>query len=244
MKLMLSCPSLTGQVSCIHKTAATLTGIACIQAGVGFQTSDVVGCGVIEAARAIQLAKFMASDCTHILMVDADIGWEPITALNLLATGKDFVGAAYPQRGSDGKSRFCVRTLENMGSADYFPARGLLRVEAIGTGFILVSRAAIQRMFEAYPELKIDNLDLKREERPHFYDLFAEIYADDPTLEFGGRRREGEDYSFCLRWGAIGGEVFVDPHAEMIHGNATAQTRGRLWDLIKDDVRSAMESAA
>jgi hypothetical protein len=244
MKLMLSCPSLDGRVTCLHKTSAALTGIACIQAGIGFQTSDVVGCGIIDAARSIQIAKFMASDCTHILMVDGDIAWEPATALGLLVSGRDFAGAAYPQRGSDGLSLFCIRTLENMGMADYYPRLGLLRVEAIGTGFMLVSRNAVVRMIAGYPELKIDDLSCSRAERPWLYELFKESYALDPSLEFGGRRRDGEDYSFCLRWRALGGEVFVDPHAEMLHGNATATTRGRLWDVIKDDVEAAIGAAA
>ena len=102
---------------------------------------------------------------------------------------------------------------------------GLLKVEAVGTGFLMVSRDAVLAMFRAYPELKIDDWNVARSERPHLYDLFKDLYYDDPELEFGGRRRDGEDFSFCHRWRAIGGEVFVDPHAEMVHGNRTAQTK-------------------
>ena len=240
---MVSCPSLTGQVSCLHKTAVALTGIACVQAGVGFETSDVVGCGIIEAVRAIQLAKFIASDATNVLLVDDDLAWQPATVLKLLTSGNSFVGAAYPRRAGDG-SQFCVRTLEHRGLAEYHPKSGLLKVEAVGTGFLMVSREAVLAMFRAYPELKIDDWNVARSERPHLYDLFKDLYYDDPELEFGGRRRDGEDFSFCHRWRAIGGAVWVDPHAEMVHGNRTAQTKGCLWEQIKDDVAAAMGEAA
>ena len=88
----------------------------------------------------------------------------------------------------------------------YHPKSGLLKVEAVGTGFLMVSREAVLKMFAAYPELKIDDWNVARSERPHLYDLFKDLYYDDPELEFGGRRRDGEDFSFCHRWRAIGGE--------------------------------------
>lgn len=242
VKLMLSCPSMSGNVTCAHSTSVALTALACGQAGVEFMTTDIIGSGIIEAARSIQVAKFMASDCTHMLMVDDDISWQPRTVLNLLATGKDFVGAAYPQRGDSGL--WCVRTIDQMGEADFYPRLGLLRVEAVGTGFMMITRAVCERMFAAYPDLKIDDLAMRREERRFLYELFRDLYAFEDDLEFGGRRREGEDFSFCLRWRAIGGEVFVDPFAEMAHGNRTAVLKGRLWDVIKDDVEAAIGAAA
>lgn len=241
MKLMLSTPSISGNVSCAHKTAAVLTGIACHQAGVEITTMDLVGAGGFEIVRSIQVAKFLASDATHMLMVDDDVSWTPQTVLGLLASGKDVVGAAYPQRG---KGLWCVRTIEQMGKADYFPKSGLLRVEAIGTGFMMLTRKACLDLIAAFPQLKLDDPGMPVEERRWYYELFREVYAEEPDLVYGGRRREGEDFSFCMRWRSIGGEVFVDPHAEMIHGNRTAALGGRLWDVIKDDVEAAMGEAA
>ena len=113
MKLILSSPLGTGQCTSHHKIATALTGIHCLKHGVGFEMQDVIGCSPIEAARAIQLARFMASDGSHILMVDYDIGWQPETVIRLLKSGKHFVGAAYPLRGSDTVSFAIAASIRN-----------------------------------------------------------------------------------------------------------------------------------
>ena len=44
-----------------------------------------------------------------------------------------------------------------------------------------------------------------------FYPLFDYIYSEELKYKFG------EDYSFCIRWRDIGGQVWVDPEIEMGH---------------------------
>ena len=107
----------------------------------------------------------------------------------------------------------------------------------------MLTRYAIESMFRAYRSLKIDDPRMPENERQYLFDLFHERYAIDPTLPYGGKRREGEDFSFCNRWRAIGGEIFLDPHAKMLHGNQVAFLEARLWDSIGEDY-AEMGSAA
>jgi hypothetical protein len=52
----------------------------------------------------------------------------------------------------------------------------------------------------------------------------------DTVLEDGGYW--GEDYVFCRRWGAIGGETFVDPSIAFRHVGMKAFA-GRLGDHLE-----------
>jgi hypothetical protein len=160
-------------------------------------------CARISKARNDLIRLFMQSDHGHMLMVDGDISWPPEAPAYLIAKDKPFVGAVTVKRGTN---QMCLRNIDNSGSYDYDPASRLLRVGAIGTGFVLIRRDMIEAMERAYP-----NLLLSEERGGHpTYGLFNEMITPAGSSE-------GEDFSFSERWRAIGGEVFVDPWIPLSH---------------------------
>ena len=74
-------------------------------------------------------AKFLAGDCTHMMFVDADIGWNPVDVVQLVNHQKDVVVGAYPQKTIPAK--YVVNQLDD-------PEREADLVEVInaGTGFL------------------------------------------------------------------------------------------------------------
>ena len=172
--------------------------------GVAVEWVEIPYCADLAMARAKLLSTFQCSRFTHLLMIDADMGWEPIDVIRLLRCNKDFVAAAGPMRKYP--LQFCVN----------FPSRGTLvedmtgamEVEKVGGAFVMISRACAERMAAAHPELAFTPEKGKIE-----YALF-----DPMIVEVAGERlRLSEDYSFCWRWKALGGKIFVLPDIELRH---------------------------
>ena len=160
--------------------------------------------GDIVRVRNNILAKFLASDMTHILMVDADIGFPPESVIHMLEADRPFIGAAIPLRRQhwSGVEKF-VADYDDI-SAQSLAAHSVqfniepetttahgafIPVKGMGVAFALISREAIERMAAAYPELEYVDEDGNSQTG-----LFNHMVDPDT------RQMLGEDISFCRRW--------------------------------------------
>ena len=83
-----------------------------------------------------------------------------------------------------------------------------------GTGFMLIERATIQQMQDAYPETRYQGTDAYTSgERatPGGYALFDCII--DPI----SGTYLSEDFTFCSRWRRLGGQIWLDTRASLTH---------------------------
>ena len=79
------------------------------------------------------------------------------------------------------------------------------------TAFMLLKRGVLTKMIEAYPDLAyLGRRDRTTGESPVRYDLFQ------PMRDSEGYMIE-EDLSFCARWRAIGGEIWLDGQGLLSH---------------------------
>ncbi len=83
----------------------------------------------------------------------------------------------------------------------------LSRVEGLGAGFLKITRAAVDRMIAAYPDLWINDRASGR-----LVWLF--------DFELRDHEYFSEDFIFCLRWRACGGSVWIDPELHLHHTGA------------------------
>lgn len=97
-----------------------------------FQLSSYEG-GTIGRARNELTASFLASDCTHLLFVDSDIAFTLPQLNRLLGHSLPVVGGCYFQR-KTGDSKIVMAP-----SGDVLES-GLVPVEWIGAGFLLIAR--------------------------------------------------------------------------------------------------------
>lgn len=140
-------------------------------------------------------ARFLDSSASHMLCIDSDVGWTPADAQALLDTGLDFVSGTYCKKQPD---RAIPAKLIDDGPG---PVR---EAEYVPGGFLLVSRAAVERMVGAYRHLAYTT------ERGTIWALWAEIFERGETYS-------GEDVSFCRRWRAIGGKVWLHTGVVLKH---------------------------
>ena len=162
----------------------------------------VVGSSNLPRARNELAAGFLASDYTDLLFIDDDMGWQPADVVRLLASDKPLIAGVGPKKRAlpDNDARkWCVRFLaDNVVNQDRM---GAVEVEAVGTGFMLISRSVFTTMIEAHPEWKRRGWDNMPEDARRWYHRFFHFdsdHADEP----------GEDYSFCWAWRALGGQVW------------------------------------
>lgn len=139
--------------------------------------------------RDMLVAEFLASDCTHLLWVDSDIGWQPSDAEKLLATEKDFVAGCYAKKGPG--CQVPARLIPNRQGELY-------EAEHVATGFLLVARSAIDRMAETAERYSSGGKE---------YQSFFLQNINEGT----------EDVAFCRRWREAGGQVWLHTGVVLAH---------------------------
>lgn len=163
-----------------------------------------VGDSIIPRSRNMAVADFLSRpECTDLVMLDDDLEWEPGAVMRLLSHPCDVVGGTYPKRQED--IEFPIKRLKG---AVPDPQTGLLEVKALPTGFLRMTRHALETMTKARPDLAYQE-KLVRTGKAwclFWFDLLPD--EDDPGAEL--RTLWGEDYTFCRRWRELGGKVYCD----------------------------------
>jgi hypothetical protein len=225
-------PCFGGQVSALYVRSLLQLKDACQRAdGVTIDVKMLTGDALIPRARQELLGVFVDdARATHLLFVDADIGFEPDAVFRLLAFDADVVAGIYPAKEIDwqrvaalaktGCPQLPSAALPYVIAADdpqnIVTVKGFAKVRAAGTGFMLIRRRALVDMIARYPELRYSPASPTKTMPPIRHALFNCI-VDAKTGTF-----LSEDYSFCRRWTDIGGEIWVDLQSRLTHVGAYA----------------------
>ena len=178
---------------------------------------------LISRARNTLTARFLQnSQATHLMFIDADIGWEPQHLLLLLQANRDVIGGLYPMKSLPIK--WCVNGLDGAEQVDH-----LQEVSKTGTGFLLIRRSVFERL-NGHPATKpfTNDLGLPAELDQHMRTYFDTAVRDG--------RYYSEDWTFCENWRDLGGQVWVDRRINLRHtGTYTfdAQAQERLWQDLQ-----------
>jgi len=178
----------------------------CRQLGIDWTMETMTNESLISRARNTLTAKFLHNkESTHLMFVDADIGWEPWHLLVMLNAQKDVIGGLYPMKSLPVK--WCVNGFDG---AEVSEDGTLQEVSKTGTGFMLIKRDVFEKL-NAHPATKpfINDIGLPAELNPHM-----KTYFDTAVRE---NRYYSEDWTFCENWRDIGGKVWVDKRVLLKH---------------------------
>ena len=166
--------------------------------------------------------------CTHLLFVDADIGFKAPDVLAMLRSGKEVVGAPYVKKGVNWKNvAAAVKAQPDEPPASLAQVMGYyvinfaagtqeisldkpVEVKEIGTGLLLISRPVFHRLAAAYPQRRY----YPDEEEDNSTRVWAFF---DAGIDPASGRYLSEDYFFCHLWRAIGGKIFMCPWVRTTH---------------------------
>jgi len=172
---------------------------------------------LITRARNTLTAQFMAKEFTHLMFIDADVSFQSEDVIRMLHEDRDILCGAYPLKGIPTTSVVHVKSLV-MEDEKFLEARNA------GTGFMMIKREVIKKMFESYPELRyslnqqtLEKSSVKSDLKKYTYALFDTNIEE---MEDGSLSYLSEDYLFCRRWQKIGGKVLLDPEIRLDHVGA------------------------
>jgi len=191
------------------------------QLGLDWTVETMTNESLISRARNTLTAKFLhTKESTHLMFIDADIGWEPWHLLVMLNHDKDVVGGLYPMKSLPVK--WCVNGIPDAVQDD---PSGLIEVTKTGTGFLLMKRDVFEKL-NAHPAVKpfINDIGLDPALNP-----YMKTYFDTAVRE---NRYYSEDWTFCENWRDIGGQVFIDKRVLLKHTGTYVfdyQTQDKLY---------------
>lgn len=232
--IFIATPCYGGQVTEPYMRSILRLGMMCNRYDIPFTMSTLANESLVTRARNTLTAFFMASEATHLFFIDADIEFDAEDVLRMVAYDQPVIAGAYPKKSVDWNG---VRKAAEHGETDLpehasnyainfdfvKDAQGkptnniqiennLIRLHDAGTGFMCIQREAIQKLFDAHPELKYTNdINIDPKYDPYLYALF------DTWIEPESNRYLSEDYTFCRRWQATGGKVYLDPRVNLNH---------------------------
>lgn len=167
--------------------------------GVGCELALYTGNCHVDDGRNALVAEFMKSDCTDLVFIDADLMFTGEDLAKLAKHDRDVVAGVYPKKQDDADYPVWLPTGGLWADDD-----GLLEALAVPTGFLKISRHAIDAVTKIVPKYAPNSG--KSAEIP----LIFERSRD-------GAVRVGGDYEFCRKWRSIGGKIYVDPEMEFSH---------------------------
>ena len=210
---------------------------------------------LITRARNYAVDEFMRSDATHMIFVDADIGFDAKDVLALLALQRDdspydIIGAGYPKKCISWEK---IKVAVDKGFADENPSdlekfvgdyvfnpkggqteirlSDPVEVLEIGTGFMMIRKKTLEKFQEAYPQYvyKPDHV------RSEHFDGTREITQYFQAEIDSTGRYLSEDYWFCQKTQAIGLQTWLCPWMKLSH-IGTFVFGGSLEDLARIQV--------
>jgi hypothetical protein len=211
---------------------------------------------LISRARNYCVDEFLRSDCTHLIFIDSDIGFNPKDVLSLLGLQIthpdqfDVLSGPYPSKviaWEKVKRAVELGRAENPFDLQYYasdyvfnPVENIpsfrvdqpVEVSKAGTGFMLIPRNVFERYKAAYPELSYKPDHVRTEN----FDGSREIVAYfDCGIEPETKRYLSEDYFFCWNARKIGIRFHMCPWMQLNHVG-TYTFRGSMAALAGLDI--------
>jgi hypothetical protein len=242
-------PCFGAQVTSAYTTSLLNLVVACQQCGVRISWRLYGGDALITRARAECVAFFLHDpEPTHLLFIDADIGFEPEQVFRLLRFDAEITAAAYPvksinwdrittaiQSGYPNPEAAALLYVPGLGgSAEIVTRNDFANVPYVGAGFLMIRRSALLKMCSAYPALRYRTIHAPAhplDDSPYRIALF------DSMIELETGAYLGEDFSFCRRWTTLGGEIWLDIRSKLVHVGPTAFKGDLFSQLTRMPVR-------
>lgn len=166
--------------------------------------------------------QFLESQATHLMWIDADIGFDPVDIVSMLIADKDIVCGIYPRKEIDWTrvaraveagvppedlgnhaGSFAIKLFDDSVGGDYADSDGLFEIDAGGTGFMLIKRGVLDALSDHVAAYVLDQRVIK------------EFYST--TIEPESGKLITEDYHFCRLARGLGFKIYAAPWVRLRH---------------------------
>lgn len=186
---------------------------------------------LIQRARNALAHNFINSECTHLLFIDADIGFDPAEIWHMLEQDKDVICGIYPSKainwnavGDAARNGIPNNELVNHSGTwvvNFTNYEGSATVKADepfeinngGTGMMAIKREVFEKLKPVTPHYLVNEEDaLMAQFKGQGIGNYFNVSIDDETGVL-----LSEDYHFCREWRRLGGKIWAAPWVHLQH---------------------------
>lgn len=255
-KLFVATPMYGGQCHGMYTKSSVELAKICTYYGIEVKNFYLFNESLITRARNYCCDEFMRSDCTHMIFIDSDIGFDPNDVLTMMAlmdtddpdNDKHIMCGPYPKKTIAWEK---IKRAVDKGFADdnpgnlerfvgdyvFNPAKGQTQVrldepvEVLegGTGFMMITKHAFEKFQESYPDYTYlpDHVRTKNFDGTREIMMYFQALIDEKS-----KRYLSEDYMFCQWMSRVGIPVWMCPWMKLQH-NGSYTFGGSLADLAQ-----------
>lgn len=229
--LFVATPMYGGMCTGSYSTALMQTPMAFSQAGVLMYYAHMMNESLITRARNSLADDFLKSPATHLMFIDADIGFNAADIIRMIDADKDIICGLYPKKEIHwGRVTQAVQSgvppeelKDHVGTF----VVNLVKDEKVtvkmdepfeisngGTGFMLIKRTVFEQLADKVPVYKRDMYMATEVNREDQY--IKEYFATSIDPE-ANNRLLSEDYHFCKLARKNGFKIYAAPWAQLSH---------------------------
>ncbi len=210
-------PVLTGLVEHDYVTSLVLAAQQCALKGVFIEPIFAPRMSLVEYARNWLFKRFLdRKEATHLLWLDADLGFDANAIMRMYAADKDVIAGVYPTKSEDSS----VYPYTALGPVD---EKGIQLAEIVPGGFVLMKRHVAEALAAGCQEWHDIECDGQIEECPRVFDL-----------RLDGKKLIGEDYILCERIRRAGFPIHVLTDINFAHFGVKAWRGNLARQLAKE----------
>ena len=145
MEVFIATPAYDEWICMEYCSSLFETGVLCAAAGIAVSHAIAPGNPFLDLARNALVDRFLASEATDLLFVDADVGWDAKTVTRVLSHPQEVVGGLVPKRDAKCEDSFHQNALTGVVSKE-----GLFQAKEIPTAFLRIKRSAFEKLSKPY----------------------------------------------------------------------------------------------
>ena len=151
---------------------------------------------LVQRARNDLVRLAVEEDFDDLIFIDSDEEWDPEWIFKLLAYKEEVIGLPVVK-----KSDQVMFNIKALPQGLKTQQNGLMEVEAVGTGFMKISRASLKKVWDVSDEYQNEGRTCR---------MVFDVKVVDGQLV-------SEDNIFCSKWRSLGGKVFIEPSMTCNH---------------------------
>jgi len=167
---------------------------------------------LIQRARNSLVKLALDGGYDDLFFIDSDVEWEPEWFFRLLERPEPVVGAALIKK--SGTEGYTIKLIDKQ--LKYSEDKKLIQVDGVGTGFLKISRFALQKLWDMSDAYTSEGQEHR---------MICDIKVENGDLI-------SEDYILCNKWKSLGYKTWVDPTITINH-IGTKKFKGDFGAFIK-----------
>jgi len=190
-KVLIGTPSYDGRIDVWFANSLMNTVKESIEKGIHVHAIYTSYDSLVQRARNSLVKLALDGGYDDLFFIDSDVEWETEWFFNLLNRPEPIVGGALVKKTD--KEGYTIKLLDK--ELKYSADRKILEVDGVGTGFLKISRFALEKLWDASDEYESEG-----ETNRMIFDI--KVVNGDLI---------SEDYVLCNKWKSLGYKVWADP---------------------------------